>query len=153
MALKLKTKSSLKKDTKPKTAKKVIGGIDAATELLPEAFKYKKELAVLEAQSSAITKKLSPIEAQIKKHVETELDGTESVDLINGALVLNVSGKMQTRVIKDVEAVVDACEEFEEGLALKIAKFSLGDLDKYFSPAEMEVLVEIKEGSRRLKYK
>jgi hypothetical protein len=74
------------------------------------------------------------------------------VNLINGDLVMGVSARVQSRTIKDTDDVVIALEEFEEGLALKLAKFALGDLDKYFSPAEMEVLTEIKEGNRRLKY-
>lgn len=154
MALKLKTSTTKLKTPAKKKATKTseLSGQAQARELLPSAFKIKEELAVLEAQVSELRKKLTPIEKEIVGLVDPELEGTEAVTLINGKHVLNVSGKMQTRVIKDGEAVVDTLEEFEEGLALKLAKFALGDLDKYLSPEEMAPLCDIKEGNRRLKY-
>lgn len=153
MAIKLKTKTSkVKLTTGKKTAVTSNTGIEVATKLLPEAFKLKKEIAVLAAKNKNLTDKLNPIEKQIRDLVDPELDGDASVNLINGDLVMGVSARVQSRVIKDTDDVVIALEDFEEGLALKLAKFALGDLDKYFSPDEMKVLTEIKEGNRRLKY-
>jgi predicted metal-dependent hydrolase len=154
MALKLKTaKTKLKTPAKKKATKtSELSGQAQARELVPEACEIKAELAVLEASAAILKKKLTPIEKQIVDLVDPELEGTEAVTLINGDHVLSVSGKTQSRVIKDGEAVVDTLEEFEEGLALKLAKFNLGDLDKYLSPDDMEPLVDIKEGNRRLKY-
>jgi hypothetical protein len=152
MAIKLKTKSKAKLATGKKTAVTSSTGIEVATKLLPEAFKLKKEISLLAAKTKNLTDKLNPIETEIRGLVDPELDGTASVNLINGDLVMGVSARVQSRTIKDTDDVVIALEEFEEGLALKLAKFALGDLDKYFSPAEMEVLTEIKEGNRRLKY-
>lgn len=151
MAIKLKTKSKAK-TAKKTTAVSSTTGVEQATKLLPEAFKLKKEISVLAAQTKNLTDKLNPIETEIRDLVDPELNGDASVNLINGELVMGVSARMQSRNIKDVDEVVIALEEFEEGLALKLAKFALGDLDKYFSPAEMEVLTEITEGKRRLKY-
>ena len=153
MALKLKTKTSkLKTAAKKKT--KQVNGIEAATELVSTAHDLKAQISALDAKAAVIKKELAPIEAQMLEMVEPEIAGDESVDLINDeGQVCHISGKQQTRKIKDVEEVVDKLEEFEEGLAIKIAKFNLGDLDKYFSPEEMAVLCEIKEGNRRLTYK
>lgn len=153
MALKLKTKSS-KLKTKEKPTTKKVNGIEAATELLPAAFALKDQVKILEAQAAAIKKELTPLETGIRDLVDPELEGTEGIDLIHpDGFVLSISARQQSRTIKDTEEVVDALEEFEEGLAIKIAKFNLGDLDKYFSPEEMEVLCDIKEGNRRLTYK
>jgi len=152
MAIKLKTKSKLKTAKAKTTAVSSTTGIEVATKLLPEAFKLKKEIAVLAAKTKNLTDKLNPIESEIRGLVDPELNGDASVNLINGDLVMGVSARMQSRNIKDVDEVVIALEEFEEGLALKLAKFALGDLDKYFSPDEMNALTEITEGKRRLKY-
>jgi len=151
MAIKLKT-TSKSKTAKLKTSVTSTTGISAATKLLPEAFKLKKEIAVLAAKTKNLTDKLNPIEKDIRDLVDPEIDGEASLNLINGDLVLGVSARVQSRVIKDTDEVVVALEDFEDGLALKLAKFALGDLDKYFSPAEMKALTEIKEGNRRLKY-
>jgi hypothetical protein len=152
MAVKLSVnKTKLKNSAKPKiTAAK--DGIAAATELVPEASELKKKIALLAAQSKAIQKQLDPIEAKILGFVDGDLAGDESIDLVNGEHVLSVSAKGQLRSIKNTDDVVIACEAFEEGLALKLAKFNLTDLDKYFSPDEMLLLTEIKEGKLRLKY-
>lgn len=152
MAIKLKTKSKAKTAKLKTTADTSTTGIEAATKLLPEAFKLKGEIAVLAAKTKNLTDKLNPIEKEIRGLVDPELDGTASVNLINGDLIIGVSARTQTRNIKDTDEVVLALEDFEEGLALKLAKFALGDLDKYFSPEEMAALTEIKEGTRRLKY-
>ena len=152
MAIKLKTKSKAKLATGKKTAVTSNTGIEVATKLLPEAFKLKQEINVLAAKTKNLTDKLNPIEKEIRGLVDPELDGTASVNLINGDLVMGVSARTQTRNIKDTDDVVIALEDFEDGLALKLAKFALGDLDKYFSPDEMAALTEIKEGTRRLKY-
>jgi len=152
MAIKLKTKSKVKLATGKKTVVTSTTGIEVATKLLPEAFKLKQEINVLAAKTKNLTDKLNPIEKEIRGLVDPELDGTASVNLINGDLVMGVSARVQSRNIKDTDEVVIALEDFEEGLALKLAQFKLGDLDKYFSPDEMAVLTEIKEGSRRLKY-
>ncbi len=152
MAIKLKTKSKAKLATGKKTAVTSDTGIEVATKLLPEAFKLKQEISVLAAKTKNLTDKLNPIEKEIRGLVDPELNGDASVNLINGDLVMGVSARVQSRVIKDTDDVVIALETFEEGLALKLARFNLGDLDKYFSPDEMAVLTEIKEGTRRLKY-
>jgi len=152
MAIKLKTKSKAKIAKGKTTAVTSSTGIEVATKLLPEAFKLKKEISVLAAKTKNLTDKLNPIEKEIRGLVDPELDGTASVNLINGDLVMGVSARVQSRTIKDTDEVIIALETFEEGLALKLAKFALGDLDKYFSPDEMEVLTDIKEGNRRLKY-
>lgn len=154
MAIKLKTSTPTK--TKA-AAKKVVGkaqtGIEQATALVPDAFAIKKKMAVLEAQMKNLNDELKPIETTIRDLCEPELESTQEINLINEDKILNISGKLQTRSIKDIDTVVIALEEFEEGLALKLAKFGIGDLDKYFSPEEMAGLTEIKEGNRRLKYK
>jgi len=152
MAVKLTVnKTKLKDSAKPKvTASK--DGVVAATALVPEASKLKKQLSLLDAQVKAITKKLTPIETEIVALLDGELAGEESIDLVSGEHVLSVSAKGQLRSIKDTDDVVMACEDFEEGLALKLAKFNLGDLDKYFSPEEMKKLTTVTDGKRRLKY-
>jgi len=152
MAIKLKTKSKTKLGVGKKTAVTSTTGIEVATKLLPTAFALKQEINLLAAKTKNLTDKLNPIEKEIRDLVDPEIDGTASVNLINGDLVIGVSARVQSRTIKDTDDVVIALEDFEVGLALKLAKFALGDLDKYFSPAEMEVLTEIKEGNRRLKY-
>ena len=150
MAVKLKT--GLKKTTS-KTKLKTQTGIEAATKLVPSAFAIQKQMKVLQAKMKNLTDQLSPIETDIRAFVDGDLESTASVDLISNGDVLKVAGRLQTRTIKSTDDVVIALEEFEEGLALKLAKFGIGDLDKYFSPEEMDDLCEVKEGNRRLTYK
>jgi len=149
MAVKLKT--GLKKTTKTKL--KAESGIAQATKLVPDAFAIQGKMKVLQAQMKNLTDQLTPIEKEIRNLVDNDIESTASVDLISGTDVLKVAGRLQTRTIKSTDDVVIALEEFEEGLALKLAKFGIGDLDKYFSPEEMDDLCEIKEGNRRLTYK
>lgn len=148
MALKLKTKKKQTKTTKAKD----VNAIDQAVKLLPEACALKAELAVIAAQAKAITDKLSPIETEIKELIEPVTGDEESVTLTDGKHVLSISGKKKLRKIKDVEEAVDALEEHKEGLAIEVAKFNLGDLEKYLSPEEIKELVEIEYGARSLKY-
>jgi hypothetical protein len=150
MAVKLKT--GLKKTTKTKL--KTTSGIEEATKLVPDAFAIQKKMKVLSAKMKNLTDELTPIEKEIRDLVDGDIGSTDSVDLITDeGDVLKVAGRLQTRAIKSTDDVVIALEEFEEGLALKLAKFGIGDLDKYFSPEEMDDLCEVKEGNRRLTYK
>lgn len=148
----------LKVKSKKKTASKALkvetsnSGIVAATKFVGQAFSLKDKLKLAQFEVDEILKELTPVESKIRELVDTELKGSESIDLNNGTNILRVSKKQELRKITDMEKAIIMCEDFEEGLALKIAKFALGDLDKYFSPDEMKAITEISEGNRRLKY-
>lgn len=55
-------------------------------------------------------------------------------------------------VTDDREAVIAELEKVDPGLALALAKFGLGDLDKYLTPPQVEKLVTVKRGGRSSKF-
>lgn len=127
---------------------------EAIAELVPVMHKEHDKLKVVEAQAKAIKKSLSEKEDEVRSLVDTIVGEEESYQAIAGDKSIEISPKTRTRYVPDEnkETLILMLEELEEGLALKLAKFALGDLDKVFSPEELEKVTKVKLGNRRIKY-
>ncbi len=146
----------LKVKSKGKTASIVDTSVDYLEEarvLVPEATKLHDELEAAQAVVKAIYQKLAPLEDLIIGYCDDGLAQTEKTVLVNGEHVMDVGACRMSRKIEDTDAVILALEGIQEGLALQLASFGIGDLGKYFSEIELNKLTKQSYGKRGLKYK
>lgn len=162
MAFKLKTKQKPKQvvDTTPEIeappAKKLKAPalVDRIGELQEEEEKLNADIL-----QDPRMKKLLSLQKERQK-VEEDLRAQACTDENIGEQVLvhgtNYSAKFSPsplkRAISDKDALVEILEGVQEGLAIQLATFGIGDLDKYLTPPQMEqVTIAERKGKRTLK--
>lgn len=107
---------------------------------------FKKELAriaVLEKAIKADTKMLS--EAMTTEYKDADPDETFVVKGSKFQLEIGKAGK--TRTITDIQV---AANELGDEEFWKLCKLNLGDLDKYLTPAQLELCVKTDRGDRKV---
>ena len=147
--VKLKTS---KRKAAPKASLKVQSSQDQARELIADMISLKAEVAVRQAHLKEVSDPLAEKEKLFKELVDADHAPEEAVVLSNGDNAIKAGACTMTRMLSDVEAAIVALEEVREGLALEIAGFKMGDLEKYLPEDVIAKFTEIKVGSRRLTY-
>lgn len=153
MAIKLKvgTKAGIKLSVKSKT--KTTSGVEAATKLVAEMHLYRNKMAALKAKVSKLQEPMNELIAKFIGLVEEDIADTDTVSVTDGVKTIKVSAKRKSTVLHDdIEGLVAALEEKQEGLSMELASFPLGELKRYMSDDELEPYVDNLLGNRSLKY-
>ena len=102
------------------------------------------------AQAKAMRAKLSKLDAAIKPQKEAFLKtynkayGIDDAEMAQGKQhALKISAASKRRVLTNIDECFDLLEKVGPGLFAELAKVSLGDLDKYLTPEQLEQIVEV----------
>lgn len=146
-----KTKTAIKVAVKSKV--KTGAGLKAAAKLVSEMHKYRNRMATLKAKVSSLQVPMNELIEKFIGLVEQDIADKETVSVTDGVKTIKVSAKRKSTVLHDdIEGLVDALEEKQEGLSMEIASFPLGELKRYMSDEELEPYVDNLLGNRSLKY-
>ncbi len=145
MGFKLKTKTKatteaedqgeiqIPAQTKAETAEQVVDAIGKLAareeELNTQLMADPRMVEMLETQ-----REKKRLETELLTSVEAHLDQEH---IFQGAkFVARISAGAVLRKITDKEALVEILEQVQDGLAVNLADFKIGDLDKYLTPEQ-----------------
>lgn len=149
--LKMGNKAVTKLAVKSKT--KVTSGLVKAAKLVAEMHEYRNKMAALKAKVSKLQVPMNELSAKFIGLVEQDIKDEEKVEVTDGVKTIKVSAKRKSTVLHDdIDGLVAALEDKQEGLSMELASFPLGELKRYMSDDELEPFVDNLLGNRSLKY-
>jgi hypothetical protein len=147
-----KTKAQVQKE---KAQKEMC--LEQLRELVPVVESIQKSRAAMAATLKTLDLKYTNVVGEVNTLVkELALPPTNTLVIFSAdeSQVMEVGKENTKREIQDKDRLVEILEGIEEGLPLKLAKFLLGDVDKYLTQAQQEEVVKTEyTGVRRVSAK